>query len=894
MKIIKPERSEVVYRTLASQRGDNLLSIGLMTLFPLHPEVEIDLTQPGLLWDVAQQALGSEGTLDEGWPKSRSEFLVYGNAYAPLSSQVQPISVSARVGDVTKRLAVFGDRKFNALGMISSPEPFSRMPIVPETAFGGDSFLFNPDGKGVREVESKVKGGVPIWPLPNVEYPSKLMVQRDDQPSPAGFWALAANSAQRKSLLGTFDKKWLDKRWPHLPVDTDPDYFQVAPEDQRFGGFLQGNELIELENMHARIPHIESRLPALRARVFVEQLKSTADIEKKLKFKDSSQTEFVEISTRVETVWLLPELLCGIVLHRAILNVKLADADDVMYVYATMESLHENPLSAAEHQNKFDTLVGRTVEAELSDTLSEDGSEPIGIKSDVKNLSEYVVAAEPEITVEPSVVKGVIDQIETELIAESPELVEMTQKLQPLMEKFGVTQKDIEKMLTKDSGAELTFSELRKHLQDLGPKLFEAMKNLGLTEADVVKRLMERPDLKEDGYALSQFPNGLKGVFEELDKEYAELIEEEKQIDERMVKAAADKKAQDAEVLTPTETPEETDARLLATDLRQLVITRYQRKRDMKGLDLSGVDLSDLTLEGADFSGATLVEANFEKSRLQNCRFDEALLSHARFASADLSGASLQEVSAPQTDFTSCRMVKANLTRSDFSESIFQKAQISEAIIAYTDFSRSAMQDIQANGCRGEFAGFIECQLTTSNFSDADLRGVNFTGANLQQANLSNAKFKRGVLYSANFTDVVFNQAFLLDSVADEKTVFNRAKMIETDFSGAVWNGSKFDDVDMSRAQMNGADLTGAQINNVRMIRAVAKNLTLAKASIVDADVTGINLFEGSVANARLMRCKLQLANFFGVDFSDAVLESCDLEGSVIDRTILQVRGQGG
>lgn len=892
MKVIKPETSEVVYRTLLSPFGDQLFSVGVLTLFSLHPETSVDLSQAGAIWAVAKQALGTDTILDEGWPKSRSEFLVYGNAYALEGLTTQPLSVVVRVGDITKALAVFGDRKFNALGLISSPAAFSKMPIVPSTAYGGPSCPSNPAGKGANELPSSSKDNDSVWPLPNIEYPSKLMVQRSDAPPPAGFWAFASDSAQRKSWLGRFDKKWQDQRWPHLPTDTAPEYFQVAPQDQQFGVYLKGGEPVDLQNMHPRLSHIESTLPAQRTRVFIEK-KTSAEIRHELvTSKDESQREFEELPTHLETVWLFPELLCGAVLHRATTKVQLADAEDIAYVNVAIESLDHETCTLEEHKNQFMILSGRALEADSVDTSAEIVSEVDAKTNEAIESLNIDMPIDTEIVVEPEAVTGFIAKIEAEILAESPELEEARKNLPRLMEKYGVKQEDVDKMLEKDKDEAKTFSELREQAKEISPNLFAFFNKIGVTESDLIKQMKERADLREYGDLIEQTPGGLKGVFEQLDKQYAELIKEEKQIDERMATEATSKKGEADDDLAEAESPDEMDARLLVTDLRQLVITRHGRKRDLKGLDLSGVDLSDLTLEGADFSGANLAEANFEKSRLQNCRFDEALLSQARFGGADLSGASLQEVSATQADFTNCRMVKANLTRSDFSESKFQKAQISGSTIAFVDFSRAVMQDVDASGCHGEFAGFTECQLTASNFSDTNLRGVNFTGANLQQVNLSKASLKRGVLYSANFTDAVFNQATLPDSVADEKTIFVRTKMIEADFTGAVWNRSRFEDVDMSRAQMSGADLTGAQLNNVRIIRAVAKNMILAKASIVDCDLTGANFFEGSFSNAQLARCKLQLANFFGVDFSDTVLEVCDLEGSIIDRTILQVRGK--
>ena len=135
------------------------------------------------------------------------------------------------------------------------------------------------------------------------------------------FEALPATSPQRTSLLGNFNRQWLEKTWPHLPLDTSAAYFHSAPPDQRMAGFFKGDEVIEIAHMHPQYPLLRSALPQLRARCFVNRREGTAEV-------------FSEIETCAETVWLFPEQECGIVLYRGVSGISDSEADDVLHVMA--------------------------------------------------------------------------------------------------------------------------------------------------------------------------------------------------------------------------------------------------------------------------------------------------------------------------------------------------------------------------------------------------------------------------------------------------------------------------------------------------------------------------------------------------------------------------------
>ena len=66
---------------------------------------------------------------------------------------------------------------------------------------------------------------------------------------------------QRIKWGGTYDKKWLNEKYPFLPDDFDDRYFQAAPEDQQIA-YPKGGERVELLNL-TPAGNTSFRLPAL-------------------------------------------------------------------------------------------------------------------------------------------------------------------------------------------------------------------------------------------------------------------------------------------------------------------------------------------------------------------------------------------------------------------------------------------------------------------------------------------------------------------------------------------------------------------------------------------------------------------------------------------------------
>jgi hypothetical protein len=192
--------------------------------------------------------------------KKNTDVLLNGHACSPRGEPAREVVVEMSVGTISKQLLVLGDRRWvsGPLGglSMSPPEPFVKMPLTYERAFGGWDNRSEDPSEHRLEPRNPIGAGFATrrehlvdQPLPNVEEPRRRIGSWKDRPSPAGFGAIASYWTPRKEYAGTYDEKWMKDRFPMWPEDFDIRFFQAAPEDQQASGFLRGGEGVELTNV---------------------------------------------------------------------------------------------------------------------------------------------------------------------------------------------------------------------------------------------------------------------------------------------------------------------------------------------------------------------------------------------------------------------------------------------------------------------------------------------------------------------------------------------------------------------------------------------------------------------------------------------------------------------
>lgn len=207
------------------------------------------------------------------------DVLVNGFAYAPFAKPTKEVPVQLKLVDqgkelLNKQFIVKGNRYWE-LSVISftpsAPEPFLKMPVTYDNAFGGmdatnpEHLRFYPDnpvGKGYSHHKNNLVGHL----LANTEEIGKPIQSPDGHYRPMAFGPIARSWPLRARYAGTYDDNWMQNTMPFWPDDFDYRFFQSAPPDQQVP-YLKGGEEVTLLNfshypiIHFKVP--EQRIPVL-------------------------------------------------------------------------------------------------------------------------------------------------------------------------------------------------------------------------------------------------------------------------------------------------------------------------------------------------------------------------------------------------------------------------------------------------------------------------------------------------------------------------------------------------------------------------------------------------------------------------------------------------------
>lgn len=261
---------------LTERNGATVMRVVVKAAYDVAPDGTVALAKEPARIVFADEYFGQPGASavcyesDVSLHKPYTDLVVKGNAVAPNGNLASRVEVSLRyAGRMLKTLHVSGDRvwEHGLTGWRSSPpQRFATLPLTYERAFGGCDESGNEPrnlvGVGYHTDVSRDLVGAP---LPNVEYAEQLISSPRERPAPAGLGVVARSWQPRLGFAGTYDQRWLDERYPLLPLDFDTRFNQSVASDQWLPR-PRGGESIVLTGMSTS-PQFRVVLPSCSLRL---------------------------------------------------------------------------------------------------------------------------------------------------------------------------------------------------------------------------------------------------------------------------------------------------------------------------------------------------------------------------------------------------------------------------------------------------------------------------------------------------------------------------------------------------------------------------------------------------------------------------------------------------
>lgn len=698
--------------------------------------------------DDAAKALYYPGDLIP--PKQRADLLLHAVAHAPNQQPAPRFNVRWQVAGFNKVLLITGERKW-VQGLLrakpGAPLPIAQLPITYENAWGGPDFSRNPIGRGRGQTG-----------FPNVESPSAASSGRIEM-DPAGFAPLHPFWDQRRSLLGTYDEKWLKERWPWYPADFDFAYFNAAPSDQRLGGFLRGDEPMEFENLHAEMPIYRTRLPGIRPRVFIQERDRDASLQ------------FREVPLQLDTLWIdMPAQKMVLVWHGAwpVRHIKMKQIEEVL---AWSEPVAGPPLTEAEYRH---ILAHPPDEEEDEPEPPEPPDDAAKVEAEFAALDLEIAALDKQaVAMEADAARQLLDE-KARLAAQGLEMpaaasdpmaglqAALTQPGMPLDQVADIQalMAEAQQMEAEAAAMDLEFAQdfppdpTRESLVAMAAR-GESLAEADLSEMDLSGQNLAKADLRDASLRKTKL---VKANLAGANLSGANLAEADL-----------------------------TDADLSGAILDEADLGKAKLAgAKLTGLSLNGVDFSQVMLAGADFSGGKGDKADFSGADLSKACLAGVHLPAADFSGCKLAQADCQGAVLTRASFESAKAPGINLETADLTGASADKADLTGANLRGAVASRIVFEGALLND-----ADFTRAILTRGMFAEALLRGACFERADLTLAVFDDAILEKAVLTQANLLRASFERADLTQADC------RGANCYEAGFWMAITNETAFESANL-------------------------------------------------------------------------------------------------
>jgi uncharacterized protein YjbI with pentapeptide repeats len=722
---------------------------------------------------------------DFAYIKPAADVLVVGHFHAPGG---KPIGVGEAVIGIDSRsvrMAVVGRRCWNGKGAYptaASAEPFSKLELRWEHAFGGEGSVHNPIGVGYLAPPDRIDKLLAArdWhshplELPRIElfdhpwtHPRQLLDPICPAPR-ARTWPI------RRERIGTCDARWLSSRWPWLPDDCDMRYFQAAAPSLQVAGYLRGNERLRFKNMHPTVPDYQTQLPGVRV---------IAAVQRAPQGNEGGPIEAVVM--HLDTLWVDMDNETAQLVWRGHCATNDVDASDIVYAWADLESL-TTVVGAAQTEERAARSIRADeaqweIEPEQEPTLEAPDAPDEGFRLTIDPLTSAVASdARPPADGDPLL---------------SPE---QQSYLDELLKKAEVDVEAEQQASNAEHAAKAPLPWSRERVRSARQEGL-SLQGLDLRGIDLSAEDFTGANLRGCLFAGAQLDGAVfcSANLSEASLEGATL--------DRVDFSGA--QLDDADLSRTRGT----HIKLHSCSLQRANLSHSQwPQAELKQADLQLAYAADARFDGATFDETTLDEANFERSSFDRTKFTKVSARGAQFAEARIAYGMFDDCQLQECDYT-----KAVLTESVFQESSLDDATLEKSLatgvcllrcsIARLRAAESDMSAATVVACHGDDAIFERALLSGAVISDCGLQG-----ADLSAAKLDHAHFRGCLLRGAKFARADLTRGFVLGCDCFESS-FEGARLEECDGSQSSFFRAEFLDAEVATFFGQQRDLLGTKL----------------------------------------------------------------------------------
>jgi uncharacterized protein YjbI with pentapeptide repeats len=304
----------------------------------------------------------------------------------------------------------------------------------------------------------------------------------------------------------------------------------------------------------------------------------------------------------------------------------------------------------------------------------------------------------------------------------------------------------------------------------------------------------------------------------------------------------------------------------------QLVSTKSYQRRDLTGIslarlnmsqwNLSGQNLTDTWFEMSDLTGADLTGATIQDAFFYFCTGFNV---HQLYSTASYQHYNLSEVSLEGMDLTGSDLEKQNLTRSDLGYTTLRGANLISANLGHAYLNDTVLTNADMTNANIGYAnfdnaaGFTEAQLASTrsyklhNLQGLGLEGMDLSSWNFTGQNLTGTTFAQSALQSTDFTAATikncefYNTTGMTEHQLDSTNSYLRHDLSGIMIVGVDMTGWNFKKQNLTKASFGSGALDGADFTSANLSHAI-----FAQADLQHADFTGANLTYADFSQADL------------------------------------------